>query len=185
MEGPSIRKSWDECFLNVAKEIATMGTCVRRQVGCVLTNENNKILSTGFNGVPPGWDHCRFDPDHRCPGADAPSGTNLNGCYANHAEQNALAHCADRFKIHTCYCTASPCVICVKELLHSSCCRIVFLEEYTQPEAKDLWIKYSLLIKTRTGMISGPRTWEQLKLTSAHFPEPFMRAHILGSSGLR
>jgi dCMP deaminase len=158
-----MRKSWDEHYLIIATEVATMGTCARRQVGCVLVDERRRILSTGFNGVPPNWEHCRDNEEFECPGAHAPSGTQLDQCYANHAEQNALSHCEDRMRIHTCYVTASPCVTCVKELLHTSCCRVVFLEEYTQPQARKLWTRTSLLIKTRTGTISDHRTWEQFQ----------------------
>jgi dCMP deaminase len=178
------RPSWDQHFLNIAKECATMGTCSRRQVGCVLVDERKNILSTGFNGVPPKWDHCRDNENAKCPGANAPSGTSLDSCWANHAEQNALAHCTDRMRIHTCYTTTSCCVTCVKELLHTSCCRIVFLEEYSQPEAKLLWTKTSLLLPTRSGMIADHRTWEQVQDISID-QVPAWKTIVLASSGVR
>ena len=83
-----------------------------------------------------------FEPSHphACPGADSPSGTNLDACQAIHAEQNALLQCKDVYSIHTCYVTASPCVTCTKLLLNTGCQRIVFVEEYPQPAAKDLWV---------------------------------------------
>ncbi|MBU6231515.1 hypothetical protein KGP36_02500 [Patescibacteria group bacterium] len=86
---------------------------------------------------------------HACPGADAPSGTALDACHAVHAEQNALLQCRDPWSIATCVVTASPCVTCTKLLLNTSCKRILFGEDYPQPEAKALWIQ--------TG-----RLWEQL-----------------------
>src|SRR3546814_1170368 len=84
-----------------------------------------------------------------CSGAFSPSGTNLDGCEAIHAEQNALLQCKDVREIHTCYCTASPCVTCTKLLLNTGCMRVVFMEEYPHPAARDLW--------TRAG-----REWVQL-----------------------
>jgi dCMP deaminase len=78
---------------------------------------------------------------HACSGAASPSGTNLDACEAIHAEQNALLQCHDVFDIHTCYVTASPCVTCTKLLLNTGCQRIVFVEEYPQPEAGRLWKK--------------------------------------------
>ena len=76
---------------------------------------------------------------HACPGAQAPSGQNLDGCQAIHAEQNALLQCRDVYAIHTCYTTASPCLTCVKLLLNTGCVRIVYRELYPQPEALALW----------------------------------------------
>lgn len=157
------RHSWDQFFMNVAKECATMGTCVRRQVGCVLVDERRVIIGTGFNGPPHGFPHCRYVESARCPGAGAPSGQGLDQCLALHAEQNALAHCSDKQRIHTCYTTVSPCAsVCIKELLQTSCRRIVFLEEYSQPEAKILWTRRPLDVLYPEGMGSAVRTWEKL-----------------------
>lgn len=85
-----------------------------------------------------------------CPGAFSPSGTNLDSCEAIHAEQNALLQCRDVREIHTCFCTASPCITCTKLMLSTGCMRIVFLEEYPHPAARALW--------ERAG-----RVWEQLQ----------------------
>lgn len=87
--------------------------------------------------------------DHACPGATAPSGTNLDGCHAVHAEQNAMLQCRDVYAIHTAYVTASPCITCTKLLLNTSCQRIVFLEPYPHSDAQALWE-------------SAGRLWERL-----------------------
>lgn len=76
-----------------------------------------------------------------CSGAKSPSGTNLDGCEAIHAEQNALLQCKDMHDIHTVYVSASPCVTCTKLLLNTSCQRIVFSEEYPHERAKIMWVK--------------------------------------------
>lgn len=69
-----------------------------------------------------------------------PSGTGLAACQAIHAEQNALLQCRNITEIEACYCTASPCVHCLRMLLNTSCRRIIFAEEYPHPESKDLWL---------------------------------------------
>lgn len=53
-----MRLSSDEWALQIAEVTALRGTCARRQVGCVLTNERGIVLATGFNGVPRGVRHC-------------------------------------------------------------------------------------------------------------------------------
>jgi dCMP deaminase len=122
----------------------------------VLLNARGHVLATGYNGVAAGLPHCnQHDPyhpigfPHACSGANSPSGTNLDGCQAIHAEQNAMLQCKDVYSIHTCYVTASPCMTCVKLLLNTSCERIVYVEEYPHSAARDLW----------TG---AGRSWEQI-----------------------
>lgn len=157
------RLSKDAYFIGLAKHAALRATCLRRQVGCVLVDHKSHVLATGYNGVPQGFPHCNEmtgfmgNPDlkghkpehweigtvpkygHACAGAHAPSGTSLMSCNAIHAEQNALLQCHDVDKIDTCYCTASPCITCLRMLLNTGCQRIVFTEEYPHPESRILW----------------------------------------------
>ena len=49
--------SWDLTFIKVATLMAKHSTCVRKQVGAVIV-KNNRIISTGYNGVPSGMKHC-------------------------------------------------------------------------------------------------------------------------------
>lgn len=151
-----MRPSRDEWAMKLALMTAQRTTCCRRAVGCVLLNARGHVLATGYNGVAAGQPHCNeHDPffetgyPHACSGAHAPSGTNLDGCQAIHAEQNALLQCRDMYAIHTAYVTASPCMTCIKLLLNTNCERIVFVEEYPHSAAKDLWI-------------GSGRAWEQL-----------------------
>lgn len=131
------RPTTDEYFIAMAILAASRGTCVRRKVGCILTNSHNHVIATGYNGVAAGQPHCQDKP---CPGVGQPSGVGLQSCYALHAEENALMQCRDIFQIHTCYTTASPCINCLRKLLGTSCQRIVFLEEYPHPESRALWV---------------------------------------------
>lgn len=132
------RPTNDEYYAEMVKLVATRGTCARRMVGCILVDDHNRVLSTGFNGVAPGQPHCT-DSLNRCVAADAPSGTLLSECRASHAEQAALLHCNDVKKIATSYVTVSPCSDCTKLLLLTTCQRIVFLDEYPHELSKIWW----------------------------------------------
>lgn len=151
-----MRPSRDQWGLQLAAVTAQRATCCRRQVGCVLVNARGHVLATGYNGRAAGLPHCNeavevanYDEDFKldvqlaypnaCEAAHAPSGTQLNGCEAIHAEQNALLQCRDVHQIHTVYVTASPCITCTKLLLNTSAERIVFATEYSHVEAKELW----------------------------------------------
>lgn len=141
-----MRLTVDEWALQLAVVTAQRSTCLRRHVGCVLLDEHNHVLSTGYNGVASGAMHCNeYIPDlhvypFACAGAKAKSGTDLDACEAIHAEQNALLQCRDVHALVTAYVTTSPCVTCVKLLLNTGCQRIVFLDEYPHEAAKRLWV---------------------------------------------
>lgn len=51
------RPNWDQYFMNITREVAARATCPRASVGAVVVKDN-RILSTGYNGAPPGKPHC-------------------------------------------------------------------------------------------------------------------------------
>lgn len=162
------RPTFDQIYLRMAELISRRSTCLRRSVGCVLVDSRQRVIGTGYNGRARGLPHCNevtnttagnILPNEKgyvvarargvltkaihgnaCAGAEALSGTNLDGCEALHAEQNALLQCREVYDIDTCYVTASPCITCIKLLFNTGCQRIVFIEEYPHPEARELWI---------------------------------------------
>ena len=131
------RPSRDEVYLKIAELIATRGTCIRRQVGCVLVDARGRILSTGYNGVAAGRKHC--SEGEPCPGACYPSGQGLDECEAIHAEQNAILLLRDPWTVDTAYVTVSPCLSCIKLLLGTSCKRIVCRYLYPHVNAVKWW----------------------------------------------
>lgn len=76
---------------------------------------------------------------YACEGAFAAPGDKLESCEATHAEANALLQCHNAYEIDTAYCTASPCIHCIKLLLNTSCKKIVYAEVYPHPEALARW----------------------------------------------
>lgn len=134
------RPDVDTYFMSMARLVATRSTCLRRAVGCVLVNERNHVIATGYNGVAAGMLHCN-EPTilhlnkptqygNACEGATLPSGEGLDRCQAIHAEQNSLLQCRNVYEIHTCYTTTFPCVTCAKLLMNTSCRRIVYSQWY-------------------------------------------------------
>ena len=135
-----MRISKDETYLAIAKAMAGRTTCCRRGVGAVAVDERGIILATAYNGVPSGYPHC--NEGNPCVGATSPSGTNLDGCEALHAETNLVLHLPDTQKVDTIYLTVSPCFNCTKTLLGTSTKRIVFLEQYPGWEkSQELWTR--------------------------------------------
>ena len=157
----SLRISRHEWALGLAVTTAKRGTCLRRQVGCVLMDQDGFVLATGYNGVAAGQPHCNEPAKdyvdqlrvvdtaeneakkifpHACPASFAESGTQLDGCHAVHAEMNALLRCGDPRAVHACYTTHSPCITCVKLLMNTGCQTVFFLEPYAHDQAaRELW----------------------------------------------
>ena len=44
------RLTWDEYFMNLAITVSQRGTCDRAYVGCVIVNNDHRIVTTGYNG---------------------------------------------------------------------------------------------------------------------------------------
>lgn len=129
------RETKDQYFLKIARLTATRSTCPRRSVGCVIINQHNHVIATGYNGVPKGFTHCIDMP---CGAENFKSGTSLNKCMAIHAEQNALLQCKNIKEIDTIYVTTSPCETCCKLIANTSCKRVVFDDLYSQTEGLEL-----------------------------------------------
>jgi dCMP deaminase len=85
------RPSKEEYYLSIAREVARRGTCLRRNFGAVIVN-NDQIVSTGYSGAPRGSPNC-IDLA-RCPREemDIPRGERYELCRSVHAEMNAVIH---------------------------------------------------------------------------------------------
>ncbi len=125
------RPSWDEYFFQIAQQVATRSTCLRRQVGAVLVKEK-RILSTGYNGAPRGISHC-IDVGCLREELKVPSGERHELCRALHAEQNAIIQAAlHGVKIAgaSLYSTHQPCSLCAKMIINAGIVEVYFDEGY-------------------------------------------------------
>ena len=114
-------------FLEMLKLVASRGTCVRRQVACIITDKQNHVLSTGYNGVPSKFPHCQAG--QLCEGADDAPG-NSSRCMAVHAEVNAVIQCRDLKDAHFMYCSCTPCFSCGKMIANTNIKAVICQEAY-------------------------------------------------------
>ena len=117
------RISWEEYFMNIARQVATRSTCDRKFVGSVIVR-NKTILSTGYNGSIRGMPHC-----------DEMGHMMENGhCVGTiHAETNAVLQAARngvRIEDAEVYITASPCWPCFKMLANAGIKKVFYGEFY-------------------------------------------------------
>lgn len=141
------RLSKDRYYLDIAIAVARRSTCLRRQYGAVIV-QNDEIVSTGYNGAARGEANC-CDVFDQCPRSHmAHNSGDYSTCPAVHAEQNAMisaprsemlgatlylvgteaAGDGTRSIIGTC----EPCPVCRRMLLNAGIARIVVPQDLTE-----------------------------------------------------
>ena len=116
------RVSWKDYFMNIAREVATRSTCIRKHVGAVIVREKT-ILSTGYNGSIKGLPHC---DEVGCEMVDG------HCVRTTHAEANAIVQAAKngiQINQSEIYVTASPCYDCFK-LIANAGINVIYYDEF-------------------------------------------------------
>ena len=144
-------------YMKVAELTSTLSYAKRLQVGAVIVN-GNKILATGYNGMPSGWDNnCEsfeymsidsggwLDPEEiyeRWPFVEDDLDPDLG--YARryrlktkdevlHAETNAIAKVSastESSEGATMFCTHAPCINCAKLIYQSGINSLYYRNTY-------------------------------------------------------
>lgn len=116
--------SWDEYFMGLAILSAERSKDPSTQVGACIVDENNKIVSVGYNGAPTGYDDDKDMNWER-------SGDFLNTKYAYvcHSELNAILN--SKIPVNGCklYVTLFPCNECAKVIIQSGIKEFVYLSD--------------------------------------------------------
>jgi dCMP deaminase len=131
---------WDKTFMKIAYEFAEHSTCIRKQVGALIT-KNKRIIATGYNGSPHGIVHCKDKFKNIDFKELNTQGSPLNlkhhefsEAFEVHAEANVIAFCAKYETVIgedcTLYTTLSPCVNCAKLIAQTGIKRVVYSEKY-------------------------------------------------------
>ena len=142
------RPSWDEYFMLQAELAKLRSNCITRQVGAVIARDHRQ-LATGYNGTPPGIKNCYEGGCKRC--ADRmegkiKSGEALDRCVCNHAEANAIMHCA------ILYSTFVPCLECTKMAITIGIKKFICLDEYPETNydlIKEAGVEIEILNKNK------------------------------------
>ena len=111
--------SWDEYFINLCEVIKLRSKDIKKQVGACLVSEDNKIISTGYNGLKAGCSD-NIDWNNR----------ELVHSLVLHSEMNCLLYATSKFNNARLYCTLSPCKECTKLIASSGVAKIIYKEKY-------------------------------------------------------
>jgi dCMP deaminase len=122
------KPSFDEIYMDLARNLARKSHCVRAQVGAVLTKET-RIVSLGYNGPPAGTHNC----DIEWPGQGCPKDSKGSCSLALHAEQNAILYASKNnvsMEGSTLYVTLSPCISCARVIYTMGIKKVIYLDSY-------------------------------------------------------
>lgn len=120
--------TWDEYFMGIAYMASTRSKDTNTKVGACVVSEDNRIISTGYNGAP------RLMDDNIVPTTnDLGKGwLNTKYPYVCHAELNSILNYRGslyEFAGARVYVTLFPCNECAKALAQLGVSEIIYLED--------------------------------------------------------
>jgi len=144
------RPSWDDYFMTVALSVASRASCIKIHTGAVIVKDK-RIISTGYNGFPPGMETCFGNGDCRKKrlGIDWTE-KNTGHCFTVHAEVNAMIQaCGDKMHGGTLYSVLYPCADCAKNMAGAGIKEVVYLRPYKEEDSQTAEIFKQAGIKLR------------------------------------
>jgi dCMP deaminase len=129
--------TWEETYMKLANYISERSKSRRLQVGAVLI-KNNRIISTGYNGLVSG-----VEPDIL---EDKDGNTKPD---VIHAELNCILSCAREgisVEGSTLYITHSPCLACAALIAQSGISKVIYQTEYRDMEGVNKLKSYGVSV---------------------------------------
>jgi dCMP deaminase len=126
-----MKQKFVDYYMKVAELTSTLSYAKRLQVGSVIV-KGNKILATGYNGMPSGW-------DNECETTET---VELDEKFVKrlvtkpevlHSETNAIAKVAastESSEGATMFCTHAPCINCAKLIYQSGINSLYYRNTY-------------------------------------------------------
>lgn len=116
---------WNQYFLAIARLVSTRSKDPNTKVGALLVTEDNRIIGTGYNGMPVGTEE-----------TDAIWQRPTKYAHVIHAERNAIDYSFDldsrsNVKLYT---TLFPCKHCMAEILKHPITHIFYQAVYADTE---------------------------------------------------
>lgn len=132
-------------WMRMAQVVAEESKCISHHVGAVIV-QNDRIVSTGYNGTPSGQKNCCDVNKELVHGDRLQDWVNDEAKVAHHdwslhheihAEMNALLYSAPKDRVGaTLYSTLQPCYTCSLLIAGSGITRVVYENAYARtPEA--------------------------------------------------
>lgn len=138
-----------EAYFNIAYEFAALSTARRLQVGAIIVKDW-RIISSGYNGTPSGWDNTC---EEEVPFSLSPSLPELRTkAEVIHAEANSLYKLARSHESGlgaAMFLTHSPCMECSKGIFMSGISKLYYDQEYRDSKGIEFLKKCGIEIYKR------------------------------------
>lgn len=116
--------TWEEYFMGIALLSAKRSKDPNTKVGACIVNDQHRIISVGYNGMPNGCNDSDFPWDKR-------DGilNETKYAYVCHSELNAILNSQCSIRNATLYVTLFPCNECAKVIIQSGIKEIIYLDD--------------------------------------------------------
>ena len=115
--------NWDEYFMGIAILSTHRSKDPNTQVGACIVNDENKIVSIGYNGAPRGLN------DDEMPWKREGDFINTKYAYVCHSELNAILNYNGSLKGTRIYVTLFPCNECAKAIVQVGIKEVIYLSD--------------------------------------------------------
>lgn len=110
--------NWDEYFLEIAEAVALKSKDPSSKMGCVIVDQNKRVVSLGYNGMVQGSDESKMTLKERP----------MKYHFAIHSEMNAIIFAHQDLTGCTLYNRVATCDNCLKYCLQAGIKRFVYRE---------------------------------------------------------
>ena len=114
----SKQSEWDEYFMQIAETVATKSKDPSSKMGCVIVDQNKRVVSLGYNGMLQGADESKMTLSERP----------MKYYFAIHSEMNAILFAHQDLTGCTIYNRVATCEYCLKYCLQAGIKRFVYKE---------------------------------------------------------
>ena len=130
---------WDRNFLQLAKTVSTFSKDPSTQVGAVIVDDDNRVISIGYNGFPKG-----IKDDNRLDNRE------IKYEMVVHAEANALLFANTPVKGCTIYTWPfQPCSRCAALIIQAGIRRVVSIENRDQKWYSNFQLAHDMMTEAR------------------------------------
>ncbi len=143
--------SWDEYFMGIASLSALRSKDPNTQVGACIVDDDMKVVSIGYNGMPKGLDEDQLSWNKG-------EGLDSKYLYVCHAEMNAILNTRNGSALKGCtlYVTLFPCENCAKAIIQSGIKEVVYLDnKYADTIGAQASLKMFTLAGTKLRQYKG------------------------------
>ena len=124
--------TWDQYFMGIAIMSANRSKDPNTQVGACIVDQDNRILTVGYNGMPSGCN------DDEMPWDREGEGMASKYFFVCHAELNAILNYrgGGTLRGSRCYVTLFPCNECAKAIIQAGIKEVIYMcDKYADSES--------------------------------------------------